>query len=282
MKKSIGILAGVLLTGSVYSQDYYDTTPHRSASNPELETVRNQQPLEHSTPGRAEFDAQSSLRAQQSLRDQQSEAKQGSTLSDEDASEVVEGETSLSEEDAGEILRGKDDPDLANRNQQLSNPDVVARPGLNADDQDPDMIYEEWILITPPDVGAPGESESGSASSADQDREPAPSYNQSTKSDPHTSFDREIDEASELNATRSYGGYDYWNDAQGGPGSAQSGKVSKDEKLECPYVNKQSEHQGSAQSTQSESRSSTDRENRSHYDHDRSESTESSATHPDL
>jgi hypothetical protein len=213
MKKSIGIIAAVLLTGSIYSQNYDPATPHQSSSSTssQSESSSYSSPSDQSSPGRAEYDAQSSLRAGQESSSSTSDdgsAKQGRTLTDEEAAQV---------------LRNNSESDLANRNQEqgLTDPDR----SLNSEDQPRDLIYEEWILITPEDVGSPGESETGTNNSRDTDV-PANPEGMGPEEQYFSQFDRET---GDLNDERIDNSGNYYSSesesAVGAPGESESGTV---------------------------------------------------------
>jgi hypothetical protein len=210
MKKSIAIIAAAVLSASIYSQNYDPANPHSTSNNAQLDSSSpTSSRVESSSPGQAEFDAQSSLRDQAEGDYNDGAAKQGLTLSDEEAAQV---------------LRNTDDPDLANRNQEqgLTDPDRA----LNSlDTEEPDMIYEEWILITPEDVGRPGETESGSDRSFQQGRD-VPNEPEMQQDDEFSdSFDRET---GILNDERLDNSGQYSDDYVGAPANAQSGTLRSD------------------------------------------------------
>ena len=225
MKKSIGIIAAMVLSASVYSQNYDPTKPHQSStSQSDSPSQSFSSRSEELSPGSAEFDAQSSLRAQGDYNN--GAAKQGLTLSDEEAAQT---------------LRNSDDVDLANRNQEqgLTDPDRVLNEN---NDSEPDMIYEEWILITPEDVGGPAESESGTNAEKNMDVPAHPEWG------PEEEFFSQYDqETGDLNQQRIYDGSEYSQDYVGGPGQSQSGSVRSHED-DCE-VEKNSSSQTSVESS---------------------------------
>jgi hypothetical protein len=206
MKKSIGIIAAVVLTTSIYSQQPDPAYPHQSTtSNTSQSDSTYSSRSDESTPGPAEYDAQSSLRAQSINNSDDQEPKQGRTLTDEEAASVLRNST--------------DDPDLANRNQEQMNRD---RNVLG--EEEPDMIYEEWILVTPEDVGGPPESESGSSNSSRSEHSDIPADpDRDNNNDEYSSqFDRET---GVLNDERIYNGDEYSQDSSGAPAQAESGTL---------------------------------------------------------
>lgn len=224
MKKSIGIIAAVVLTTSVYSQEYDPDNPHKSSSSAAVQSdsssassSSSSSTVHESSPGRSEFDAQSSLRGNADYND--GAAKQGLTLSDEEAAQT---------------LRNTDDPDLANRNHEegLTDPDRASE--LNNEDTQPDVVYEEWILITPEDVGSPAEVETGTSDSKDIDIPADPEMPQDRDNDYSAQFDRET---GILNDERIHSDSDYSEKAVGAPANTQSGTLRSSDFDDCE-VNK--------------------------------------------
>jgi hypothetical protein len=255
MKKSITILGAVLLSASVYSQTQF---AHPSAQNslsgsgnPELDAQRSQSPERQ-----REFEAQSGLRSSQdqsTSSSSSSSVSQGLTLSNDEAADVVRSTddsngnseakqgVTLSDDEAADVLRETDDPDMADRNnQQRANNGTAnneesewaeldgftSNPGLRGNnDREPDMIYEEWILITPPDVGAPAESETGSESSKSSDGQ-FNNNNNNDSTDPQAQYDNDVRNSGQLNDSRIYNGEEYSDDYVGAPAKSESGHDS--------------------------------------------------------
>jgi len=147
----------------------------------------------------------------------------------------------LTDEEAAQVLRNTDDPDLANRNQEegLTDPDR----SLNSPDQPRDLIYEEWILITPEDVGSPGETETGTNDSKDNDV-PANPEGMGPEEQYFSQFDRET---GDLNDQRIDNSGNYWSNesdsAVGGAGESQSETVRSsdmdDDDCEVEFKNRE-------------------------------------------
>jgi hypothetical protein len=243
MKKSIGIIAAVVLSASIYSQNYDPAKPHQSSNSATAQSDSSSQSYSsgsasrsyESSPGSAEFDAQSSLRANSddtTTSTSTGTAKQGLSLTDEEAAQ---------------ILRNSDDPERASRNQRDSLNDPDRSLSQNSDDSEPDMIYEEWILITPEDVGAPSESETGTTSSKDTDVPANPDLEMDDDGEFSSQFDRET---GVLNDERIYNGDEYSQDYVGGPAESQSGTVrnskSADDDCEVEHLRRSVESSGAA------------------------------------
>jgi trimeric autotransporter adhesin len=264
MKKSIGIIAAVLVSASAYSQQY--SGPDRGLTgNPEGDNLRSRQ-FESGAPTESgQFDVQESSSPNRSASvDNSSSASTSSSesstsnsssydssgspatsesgsgsasLEAQDLPDSAKQGFSLNDQEAAGVLRESDDPDLANRNNErrAQEEGLAESNDLNSDfslrkgsESDPDMIYEEWYLFGPVEsdqsVGAPAESESGSSSSRSLDN--SGTSGELDNNDPQSQFDADVQESGELNDSRVYNGSDdYWRDNSGSPATSESGRA---------------------------------------------------------
>lgn len=289
MKKSIGILAAVLFSASVYSQPYSGPDPGQTG-NPGGDNIRSRQ-SESGAPATSQFGSQQSSEAGSFSTSSTSDSTRSFNDDSGLAKELSQGTQSptvtenqglsLDDQDAANVLRQSDDPDLANRNNEqrareqglAGNSDIYsdfsARKGS---DEEPDMIYEEWYLFGPiqsdqsESVGAPAESESGSSSSSVEN---PGSSGELDNSDPQSRYDADVQESGELNDSRIYNGTDYWRDNSGAPAASQSGS-SKSHRDHCDGDKDSSGGPGESVSG-SGSLKDQDNEPRAHKDQDSSD-----------
>jgi hypothetical protein len=189
MKKGIGILTAALLTGSVYCQAY-DKPPTdptdlsgSSSSAQSNDDFRSRQ-SEAGAPANTESGSVSGYERSTSSDNNlsnQSNSSESSSSSSSSASSSSSNSASNNDSSNGPSTSTTTNPSSTEQSQNnldLSGGDSSLRGDTDLNSQfdrsnngyndlleQPDMIYEEWIITEPSSVGAPGSSQSGSGSS---------------------------------------------------------------------------------------------------------------------